>query len=94
MVSLAMAVYGVVMIFSATRIFKTNQYVIIQSVAVILGYAAMLVVSHLRYKRFVKYAHWPLFFLGFSQQHSIKKPALFLLRHEVSVHKGFPENHR
>lgn len=64
MVSFAMAVYGVVMIFSATRIFKTNQYVIIQSMAVILGYAAMLVVSHLRYKRFVKYAHWPLFFLS------------------------------
>lgn len=61
-ISLLTALYGVAMIYSATRIFETYKYVLIQLTAVLLGYFAMILVSHLRYKTFVRYTRWFLYF--------------------------------
>lgn len=62
--SVCMALYGLVVIYSATRTYDSLQYVIIQASAILLGIAGMLVVSLTDLDRFVRRFRIPLFCLA------------------------------
>lgn len=58
--SLALTVYGVICVSSATEIYGTNKFVLVQILAAVIGIVAMLVMALIDYDELLQRFFWPI----------------------------------